>query len=427
LCADASPNRIVEWSYSVGGDFTDEAFGVANDMNGAVYVTGRIGGSSFLEDRGVSDGFLTKLDASGNLIWERTFGGGGYEIGWDVAIDAAGNPIVVGATSDSLGGTNNGGNDVLVLKYDSDGNEVWTRQFGSTGEDFGGGIAIDPTGNILLSGIAGGNLGLGNSESDDLFVMKLDSAGAPMWVRQSGSSQREYTRWIATDSIGNAYVTGWTRGNLGSSNEGLTDIFLQKYGPAGNLEWSRQLGTDSEELGFGIAANREGEVYIAGYTGGDLFAPNAGASDVYVIKYDPLGNELWHDQFGGNSNEYSSGISVDSNGDVYLTGAMVVGSLPGVPNFSNEDLFLRRYADNGELHWMYQFGTGDFEQAYDIAFQDPREIYVVGRARETDNPISSRMDAVVYKVLEIPEPQSAVLALIVAACGFRWRADKLLL
>ena len=104
------------------------------------------------------------------------------------------------------------------------------------------------------------------------------------WTRQLGTSSGDISYSVAIDGSGNAYISGYTGGDLGGTNAGLHDAFLAKYDSAGSLLWTRQLGTSSGDYGS-VAIDGSGNVYISGGTGGSLGGPNAGSDDVFLAKY----------------------------------------------------------------------------------------------------------------------------------------------
>jgi hypothetical protein len=124
-------------------------------------------------------------------------------------------------------------------------------------------------------------------------VVKYDSAGNLIWTRQLRSARDDYCEGIAADGLGNAYVIGFTFGNLGGANLGVYDAYIVKYDPTGNVLWTRQLGTSSGNGISSVSADGLGNVYISGATGGNLGSPNAGFDDAFIGKYDASGNLLW--------------------------------------------------------------------------------------------------------------------------------------
>ena len=221
----------------LGTTADDFGFGVAVDGSGNVYVTGLTGGAlDGNTNAGGPDIFLVKYDSAGKKQWTRQLGTSDYDAGHGVAVDGSGNVYVTGFTGGGLDGNTNAGNwDIFLVKYDSAGTKQWTRQLGTITYDYGYGVAVDGSGNVYVTGFTFGGLdGNTNAGGGDIFLVKYDSAGTKQWTRELGTTADDYGYGPAVDSTGNIFVTGETRGGLdGNTNAGGGDIFLVKYDSAG--------------------------------------------------------------------------------------------------------------------------------------------------------------------------------------------------
>ena len=228
---------VQQWVKQFGGSSADEAYGVTTDASGNVYVSGRTGGSlPGNSSAGGVDAFVAKYDSSGVQQWVRQFGGSSADEAYGVATDASGNVYVSGYTGGSLPGNSSAGSvDAFVAKYDSSGVQQWVKQFGGSSFDIAQGVATDASGNVYVSGRTGGSLP-GNSSAGgvDAFVAKYDSSGVQQWVKQFGGSSADEAYGVATDASGNVYVSGYTIGSLpGNSSAGGFDAFVAKYDSSG--------------------------------------------------------------------------------------------------------------------------------------------------------------------------------------------------
>src|SRR4051812_30188952 len=120
-----------------------------------------------------------------------------------------------------------------------------------------------------------------------LLVPCMPSAHAESieWIRQLGTTTFDQSNAVSTDGTGNVYTSGYTGGNLGGPNAGYDDAFVSKFNAAGNLLWTRQLGTADDDFSSGVSADGLGNIYISGNTHGDLAGPNAGAVDTFLSKF----------------------------------------------------------------------------------------------------------------------------------------------
>jgi hypothetical protein len=332
---------------------------------------------------GLSDLFVAKFDVSGVKQWIRQLGTSNFDNAYSIAIDNSGNIYVTGETTGGLdGNTNLGGYDAFIVKYDSTGVKQWTGQFGTSGDEFCRGITTDSLGNIYITGGTTGGLdGYTNAGNggNDLFVVKYDANGTKQWTRQVGTSGDDYAYDMALDSVDNIYVTGGTTGGLdGYTNAGDHDLYVVKFDANGVKQWTRQLGTSNYDAANSIAVDSMDNVYVTGGTEGGLDGnTNAGSRDLFVIKYDPNGAKQWTKQFGTNDLDAANGISTDNLGDVYVTG-ITVGGLDGNTKAGSEDLFVVKYDSNGTKQWTRQLGTSSHDVAQSIAIDKSNNVYITG-------------------------------------------------
>jgi len=282
----------------------------------------------------------------------------GSDSAYGINTDSSGNVYVTGSTYGASfpGNSELGGDDAYVAKYDASGTQVWVEQFGTPSRDYANGISTDSSGNVYVAGYTNGSLP-GNSNlgySNDAYVAKYDSSGNQLWVKQFGTSSDDSADGISTDNSGNIYVTGTTLGRLpGNSSAGYQDTFVAKYDASGNQLWVKQFGSYDYDYAKGISTDSSGNVYVTGFTPGNLpgnsnLGNGNGSSDAFVVKYDANGNRLWVKQFGTSYHDHGNGISTDSNGNAYVAGYTYL-SLPGNNNVGDVDAFIAGFDANGNL------------------------------------------------------------------------------
>ncbi|AFY82417.1 SBBP repeat-containing protein [Oscillatoria acuminata] len=366
----------IQWIQQIGTASFDDSREVAADKWGNVYITGYTLGSLGGTNAGNHDAILTKYDTNGNLLWTRQLGTPEVDVAFGVATDSVGNVYITGQTAGALEGTNAGNDDAFVTKYDTNGDLLWTRQLGTPGVDIAYGVATDHDDNFYITGYTTGSLASPNAGEYDAFIAKYDSNGNQLWSQQLGSLQTDIARGVAIDGGGNVYISGRTTGSLDGNNAGNFDAFFAKYDRDGNLVWIRQLGTSGWDQSPGISTDKNGNIYITGYTTGNLEGVNAGTRDIFVTKYDPSGNLLWTEQLGTSSLDYSYGSATDSAGNVYITGH-TTGSLEG-ENSGGYDVFAIKLDSNGNQVWIQQFGTSAIDYSRGIATDPAGNIYITG-------------------------------------------------
>jgi len=359
----------------------DYANGVATDSSGNVYVTGGTkGGLDGNTSAGNTDLFVIKYNSSGTKQWAKQLGSSGRDSANGVATDSSGNVYVTGVTFGGLDwNTSAGANDLFVVKYNSSGTKEWTKQLGSASSDFANGVATDSSGNVYVAGGTYGGLD-GNSKGEvDLFVIKYNPTGTKQWTKQLGTDRYDEARGVATDSSGNVYVAGGTKGRLnGISNSGRTDAFVIKFNSSGTRQWTKPLGTWQTDLANGVATDSSGNVYVAGVTYRHLDGnTSAGNADLFVVKYNSSGKKQWTKQLGTSKNDRARGVATDSSGNVYVTGD-TYGGLDNNTNAGNSDLFVVKYNSSGTKQWTKQLGTSSTDSANGVVTDSSGNVYVAG-------------------------------------------------
>ena len=354
-----------------------EAYGVATDANGNVYVAGyTTGGLDGNTLTGTTDFFLTKYDSSGTKIRTKLLGVAGKDTeAYGVATDANGNVYVAGYTTGGLdGNTLTGTTDFFLTKYDSSGTKISTKQLGTAGKKTGAnGVAVDANGNVYVAGYTYGGLD-GNTlmGASDYFLTKYDSSGTKVRTKQLGvAGAYTYANGVAVDANGNVYVAGITTGGLdGNTLIGAQDFFLTKYDSSGTKVRTKQLGAAGiDVIATGVAVDASNNVYVAGYTDGGLDGNIlAGSQDSFLTKYDSSGNKVSTKQLGvagGGTSAY--GVATDASSNVYVAG-ITTGGLDGNTLTGGYDLFLTKYDSSGSKVRTKQFGAaGVYPQAFGVA------------------------------------------------------------
>lgn len=422
-CAGSAEAQVsLAWSRQFGTTAQDNGNSVAVDSAGNVYVTGFTNGSLGGINAGFADAFLSRYNASGALEWTRQIGSSALDVGNSVAVDAAGNAYITGYTGGSiLGGTNTGGEDAFITRYNTDGTVAWSRQIGTSTVDRSFGVAV-AAGNVYISGFTRGSLlGQTNSGGDDAFVTRYDTDGNVAWSRQIGTSTADDSRGVAVDAAGNVYISGSTLGSLGVANPspGNADAFLTRFDADGTLAWSRQIGTSESDFSHNLAVDAAGNSYITGVTRGSLGGPNAGLDDAFLARYNADGSLAWTRQIGSNSFDAGNGVAVDADGNAYITGFIR-------SDLGREDVLLSRYNFDGTLAWTQSISTGAAidERGMGVAVDAARNVYITGwtGGNILGGTNAGGIDGFLMKYSQVPEPSSLVmLATGVGLMGL-WRS-----
>lgn len=340
--------------------------------------------ASSVADPSKDDSIVVTVYEPGSHLWTRQFGTVGDDRATGVAADGNGNIYVAGGTSGDLGAVGSAGSDAFVRAYDESGGHRWTWQSDRRGDDEATGIATDAAGNVYVVGTRPGRMGTSETPNTDGFLQSLDSEGSPRWFRGIGVvAVDDYVTDVAVDAAGNIYVVGHTDGTLAGSSAGHTDAFVRALDSEGSLRWTRQFGTDAVDHANGVATDGEGNVYIAGSTGGSLEAPGAGNWDAFVRSYDGNGALRWTRQFGTSDADRAFGIGADKDRNVYVVGR-TRGPLEG-SGVGFVDGFVRAYDGRGDHRWTRQFGAAEVA-VYDSSIDTNGNVYVAGFANGSFAP-----------------------------------------
>lgn len=402
------------WANSAGGGIV---YDIATDSYGNVYATGYYTdsimsfGTLSIASEGEDEGFIAKYDPSGNLLWAKSFGGKNQDRGTSITTDYLGNVILSGFFhSDTLiiGGNSFfyslGASDIFVAKFNTSGNLLWARAYGSQSVDVNNSVVTDRQGNVFIAGsFAGTSISFGTTSLinsgvvgyDDLFIAKLNSSGNELWaISQGNSIGGEVAKQLAVDSIGNLFVAGAFNGNstsLGSynfnnSHSGLNDLFIEKLSPAGNQIWAKSAGSIDEDYCQGICVDSSGNIIIAGgFRNANLSLDtisllNSGGNDVFIAKYDQSGNIIWAKTIGATGNEFCENVAFDRVGNAYLTGTfndptLTIGSntFPGTFHF-----YIAHFDLAGNVVWATTTGTNGPIGPRGITVDDAGSVILAG-------------------------------------------------
>jgi hypothetical protein len=360
----------------------DCAFGGAADSSGNIYTTGfTMGAMDGNAYNGGQDIFVVKYNPAGIKQWTRQPGTSSDDYASKVTVDSNGNIYIAGYTYGALdNNTNTGVIDCFLIKYNTDGVRQWTKQFGTESGDIAEGVQVDSNGNIYVTGATYGSFPGADSTNigdADVFLAKLDPDGALQWVRQLGSSAYDTGYAIAVDNADNIYLVGKTAGALpGNTSKGLDDIFLSKFDSSGVRQWIKQDGTNAYDSAYGIMLDGSGNTYVIGNTNGEMEAGKwQGGFDSFIIKYDSAYAKQWTRQLGSTKSDIAYDMAIDSYGYIYIVGN-TDDAFQANTFIGGTDYFLVKYDDAGTLIWSKQGGTMADDNAHDIIITPNNFIYI---------------------------------------------------
>jgi hypothetical protein len=380
----------VAWTRQFGTDGTDHAAAVSIDGLGAVIVAGTTEGLLGAQQSGSWDAFIRKYRPNGTVAWTRQFGTAeanrttGIE---GAAVDRNGNVYVVGNTTGTLAGQNTitpGDRDAFISKFGKGGGHKWTRQFGTPEEDAAYAVAVDGAGDIIVVGITRGHLAGSAPAPDqyDVFVRKYRPNGNVAWTRQLGTDQNDHVGGVAVVPGGREiYVTGHWFPPGGSNGQ---QVFLRRYAPGGKVRWKKQFGTSMDDYSAGVGVDCKGRPYVGGHTDGAFtgFVNTGGgvdSYDVFVRAFRPDGRVRWTRQVGGSGPDAARSVAVSCSGKVVVTGTTEddTAPLPGRTSKGDYDAYVMAWSAAGKRLLIRQFGTPQSDEGYGAAIDSQGRRFAV--------------------------------------------------
>lgn len=365
-------------------------------------------GSNSLTSAGSDDIFIAKYNSTCDLIWLKQSGGLGSEVSRSIVVDNSGNIYMTGhfsgtANFGTISLTQVGGTDGFVTKFDASGNVVWAKQFSSGLYDSGSSVRLDGTGNPYVTGTFSltalfGTVSLTSAGGTDIFVAKYNpTTGDITWAKRFGGLDDQEGNSLTIDSSGDAFVGG---GFFGVSNFGTTtftsagglDAFLIKLDSSGDIVWAKQISGSGWENVLSLTIDANGSCYAGGYFsnttsfGSSTLSATVG-EDVFVAKYNSSGEVIWAKSAGGSDNDNVRSIAIDPSNNVYITGSfggtILFGDKSLTSNGIFKDVFVARYNSNGDVLWAKQAGGADFDEGQSVIVDASGTINVVGNFRGT--------------------------------------------
>jgi hypothetical protein len=357
-----------KWGKLFGSQKDEYVLNHLNDLNGNIYVAGKTTGVIGTGNYGKNDGFLTKIDSSGNILWARQFGTTQEEdVQW-CAMDNNGGIYLTGSTTGDLGGKNSGKEDVFVVKYNTEGKILWSKQFGTDSSDIARSIFINKNGDIYITGDTRGKLGKSTSGKNDCFIMKLDTDGNKIFTTQFGSDKDDSGYCITGGKGSEIVVCGITWGDLSGKNKGFIDSFTGQFTENGELIKYNQFGSEGFDIAEVVSMDDENNIYVGGSTSGNFGSPQAGEGDCFLLKLNEKGEILWNNQFGTSNHDGLRSISFNPS----VSDNMLVS---GIVNLPPSNAFVRMYSKDGKMLWERIFAGSSGKS---VSLDNNGNIYHVG-------------------------------------------------
>jgi hypothetical protein len=418
-----------EWARTFGSVEEDRGNALAIDNAGNSYIVGAFRGTAdfdpgegefTLTSNGQDDGFVQKMDASGNFEWAFQIGAeGDLDRATSITTDETGDIYVTGSFEGMVDFdpgvgvfdlTSNGGSDIFIQKLDENGNLIWAEHFGGDGYEYCYYITHDQNGDIYLTGSINslqidfdpGDGVYNLSEMDgSVFLLKLDSSDKLIWARNFGGtivpSYYTWGNYICLDDQLNVYSTGLFgstsdfdpgSGIYNLSSHGSSDAFILKLNTSGNFVWARGIGGQKGDRGGSIITDNAGNLYVNGTFQGEVdFDPGEGSfeytgrgnSDIFILKLDTAAEFKWARHRGGEDYDRTSPLAIDGNNNLF--------TLIGLGNIFNDSdtSYIEKTSSNGDSLWSIRMGNDGAYMSGSLVFDNTGSLFAGGYFYDTIN------------------------------------------
>lgn len=462
LVIDPSTNRI--WGTYFGGSSIEYCTSNGTDASNNVYIAGYSLSTANIATSGVHqstlngsfDAYLSKFNSNGNQVWGTYFGGTGFDIFYAIHVMPSG---IVFATGDTESTTNvasigahqtiygGGIDDAILVKFDVNGQRLWSTYNGGTMHDISSAVTVDSNGDVIITGHSESTTGIATigayattyGFNYDVFITKFNTNGVRQWGTYYGDTGIDEAYGITTDATNNIYITGFTNSLFGIStgsafqniSGGLTDAFIAKFNPAGtNLVWGTYYGGSGDEKGTAIKIDvTSGTIYLGANTTSTNNIASIGAyqtsigsaDDAFIAAFTSSGSRLWGTYYGGNDVDYIHSLVLDAGknilvgGQTLSTNAMSSSGAyqTNLASINFYDAFIAKFTTNGKRKAATYFGGPDNDNANGISVDNLNKIYISGETSSTISIATSgshmqnyagSSDAFLAKFCIAPEP-----------------------
>ena len=381
----------IAWQKHYGSTLNDYAYAIEQTLDGGYVMTGYVSGSGgdVTNNQGGRDFWVVKIDAFGNLEWQKALGGSGTEEPFSIHQTTDNGYIVAGHTNSIDGDITEsfGNNDIWVVKLDNLGNIQWQKSYGDGNHQRAFSIVQTTDGGYALTGYTY----IGGTTESDVIVIKLDAIGNVEWQNTydyGNNNLSQDHRAIIQTTDGGYILAGYTTTaeQLGLN---FTDAWVVKLNATGNIEWSERYGGSLAEDLLDIQQTSDGGYVMAGYsssTDGD-FTNNNGGEDYWVVKIDSSGNLQWQKTLGGTKRDRAFSVRETLAGG-YIVAGYTESNDGDITNAQGSlDGWIVKLDNTGNLQWQKILGGTQGDYVYAIEQTTDGGYITIGGTSSDDSGI----------------------------------------
>ncbi|MDO1502022.1 hypothetical protein Q2T40_17950 [Winogradskyella maritima] len=391
---------------TIGGSLNDSGQSIISTTDGGYAILGftqSMDGDISDKSSEDFDYFLLKYNATDELQWSKTYGGTGDDRGRSIIQTLDGGFAILGTSSSNDGDVsgNSGFQDYWLAKLDTSGNLQWQKSYGFQGNDNGISVIQTNDSGYLITGVldvtASGGAGNTSSRSSerhaggDYWAVKLDASGDLEWSQYYGGNFTDTPEGVVQTDDGGYIIAGGSDSEDTdiSSNLGTYDFWIIRISSTGNLIWEKSFGGSEIDEARAIVASGDGNFIIAGDTRSNSndISNNNGGADLWLIKIAPEGELLWEKNIGGTDFDVARAIYKTQNNGFLLAGSSRSSDGDVSDNKGQNDAWVLKVNSNGELHWETSVGGSNIDFAYGVTELNDGNIIAVGDTTSNDEDI----------------------------------------
>jgi gliding motility-associated-like protein len=415
-----------QWAQRYGGSGVDIPFAIKFTADGgtilAGYTDSKSGDVTSTPPREYWDLWVLKTDACGNIQWEKSLGGTGYESARDIEQTADGGYIVLGETNSTDGDVvkgYGGTKDIWLIKLSASGNVQWQKRLGGSGLDIGNQIKLDTDGNYLIAASSSSNDGdikgnHGTGGFTDGVLMKISPTGNLLWSKCFGGSKNEELFDIELIN-GKIFISGYSNSIDGDipPNQKNYDVWLLCLDAGGNKIFSKIYGGSQNDVAYSMCTGFDGNLTLAGYTtsrDGDVSGAK-GRQDYWVLNIDQSGKLNWQKALGGSEADYARVVLTDKDSS-YIVGGISYSPDGDVTGANGDgDFWVLKLSSKGNILWKKNWGGSGNDHLRSIIHKPAlNEYYLIGDSDSNDGDFDFEwgMGDADFGMIKLKEPNQQV-------------------
>ena len=397
----------IDWEVSLGGSGNDYAYSIQQTTDGGYIVAGYSSSNDgdVTGNNGYSDFWIVKLDAIGNITWQKSLGGSGGDYAYSIQQTTDGGYIVAGS---SIVTSPSGNSDFWIVKLDAIGNITWQKSLGGSNDADAVSIQQTTDGGYIVAGAY-----VADNFNFDSWIVKLDAIGNITWQKSLGGSYDDRASSIQQTTDGGYIVAGYSSSNDGdvTGNNGNKDYWIVKLDATGNITWQKSLGGSGGDDASSIQQTTDGGYIVSGYSesiDGDVTGNN-GNVDYWIVKLDATGNITWQKSLGGSYDDVAYSIQQTTDGGYIVAGLSASDDGDVTGNNGGVDSWIVKLDATGNITWQKSLGGSEWDRATSIQQTTDGGYIVAGFSESIDGDVTGNNGNKDYWIVKLSNDGSSNL------------------